>query len=236
MALICVASAAVERREASPPRYPPKAAEGTEGGVAPAVAAFTTRLSALRSPRFFAGGGRSWLGKTRARMRRENEFDCVEAASPLPTLPRKRGRRRAGPLPAAARRDNFPLLRGSFHRVLHVRKSLELGVPELPVYLFDLAHVDVVHDVAGVRIDRDRAARAFPGHALHRCDQSVAVGVAARLLERFVEEVHAVIAAQRDEIRTEMVVLLDRRDIGPVERGIVRGGIGPGGDHAEHLI
>ena len=46
----------------------------------------------------------------------------------------------------------------------------------------------------------------------------------------------AVIGAERNEIRTEVVRLLDSGDIGLVECGIMRGGIGPGGNHPEHLI
>src|SRR5689334_1404607 len=49
----------------------------------------------------------------------------------------------------------------------------EFDVVEFAVDLLDLADVDVLHDVAGFRIDRDRAARAFPLHALHRCDQRI---------------------------------------------------------------
>ena len=126
----------------------------------------------------------------------------------------------------------FPRL----HRVPHIRISLEFRAPELPVQLFDLADIDVADNVAGCRIDRDRAARALPRHALHRADQRVAVGIAVRLLQRFVDQVHPVIAAERNEIGPEMTGLLHGGDVSLVEGGIVRGGIRPGRDHAEHLI
>src|SRR3954469_7269778 len=52
--------------------------------------------------------------------------------------------------------------------ILHRPKSPEFDVVEFAVALLGLADVDVLHDGAGFRIDRDRAARAFPLHALHR--------------------------------------------------------------------
>src|SRR5262245_40320756 len=59
------------------------------------------------------------------------------------------------------------LLLLGLHRILHGVEGGELDIVELAVDLLDLADVDVLHDVARVRIDRDRAARAFPLHALH---------------------------------------------------------------------
>src|SRR6478609_7956965 len=83
--------------------------------------------------------------------------------------------------------------------VFHGLKRLEFDVVEFAVDLLDLADVDVLHDVAGFRIDRDRAARAFPLHPLHGLDQAVALGLAAGLLERLVDQMDAVIAAHRHE-------------------------------------
>src|SRR6185312_8110488 len=83
--------------------------------------------------------------------------------------------------------------------ILHRLKSREFDVVEFAVDLLDLADVDVLHDVAGFRVDRDRAARAFPLHALHRRDQRVAVGLAAGLLQGLVNQADAVIAADRHE-------------------------------------
>src|SRR5580692_419278 len=77
--------------------------------------------------------------------------------------------------------------------VLHCLKGRKLDVVELPVYLFDLADIDVVHDIAGLRIDVKWAARAFPSHALHRRQQGIAVGSAAGPFQSFVDQVHAVV-------------------------------------------
>src|SRR6202140_1043262 len=51
--------------------------------------------------------------------------------------------------------------------VFHGLKGLEFDVVEVAVDLLDLADVDVLHDVAGFRIDRDWAARAFPLRPFH---------------------------------------------------------------------
>src|SRR6201995_318114 len=92
----------------------------------------------------------------------------------------------AGRCRAFATRTSMSLL--GLAGVLHVREGLELDIVELAVLLLDLADVDVLDDVARLRVDRDRAARALPLHALHGLDQLVAVGVAARLLERLVDQ------------------------------------------------
>src|SRR5438105_15447547 len=60
------------------------------------------------------------------------------------------------------------------HRLLHV----ELDVPQLPVPALDLADAHVLHDVARLRIDEHRAARAFEELALHRGQQRVAAACA----------------------------------------------------------
>src|SRR5438034_5056458 len=86
--------------------------------------------------------------------------------------------------------------------ILHRLEGREFDVVEFAVDLLDLADVDVLHDVAGFRIDRDRAARAFPLHALHGSDKGVAVRLAAALLQRFKDQVDAVIAAHRYEAGT----------------------------------
>src|SRR5262252_5444669 len=101
-------------------------------------------------------------------------------------------------------KSDGPLLRRRhFHRILDARIGLELFTPELTVRFDDLTDIDVADDVAGIRIDRDWPARAFESHALHGGHQGIAVGIAARFLERLVDQVHAVIGAERDEIRTE---------------------------------
>src|SRR6266700_4945569 len=96
--------------------------------------------------------------------------------------------------------------------ILDGLKGGELDVVELAVDLLDLADVDVLHDVAGFRVDRDRAARALPLLALHGLDQLGSVGVATRLLQRLVDQVDAVIAAHRHEARAGAVGLLVGRD------------------------
>src|ERR1700729_1061042 len=77
--------------------------------------------------------------------------------------------------------------------VLDGIEGLELDIVKLAADLLDLSQIDVLDDVAGLRIYRNRAARALPRHALHRRNEGVAVGVAAGLLERLVDEMHAVI-------------------------------------------
>src|SRR3954452_19250733 len=46
--------------------------------------------------------------------------------------------------------------------ILHRLEGREFDVVELAVDLLDLADVDVLHDIAGLRVNRDRAARALP--------------------------------------------------------------------------
>src|SRR5262249_14542918 len=55
-----------------------------------------------------------------------------------------------------------------FQRVFDGIEGRELDIVKLALHLLDLADVDVLDDVARLRIDRDRSARAFPFHALHR--------------------------------------------------------------------
>src|SRR3979409_2729976 len=101
------------------------------------------------------------------------------------------------PWPSTGKHPRSPPLSflGGFDRILDGLEGRELDVVELAVLLLDLADIDVLDDVAGVRIDRDRTARAFPFHPLHGGDQPIAVSLAAGLLQRLVGEQHAVIAA-----------------------------------------
>src|SRR5262245_38348735 len=129
------------------------------------------------------------------------------------------GRSRPPLLPCpgrAARAAGSPICRLLLHLqgVLDRIELRELDVVELAVDLLDLADIDVLDDLAGVRIDRDRPARALPRHALHRADQGVGIGLAAGLLERLIDQVHAVVAAERDEVRAQPAVrLLEGGDV-----------------------
>src|SRR5260370_7443432 len=73
--------------------------------------------------------------------------------------------------------------------VLDGLEGREFDVVEFAVDLLDLADVDVLHDVAGFRIDRDRAARAFPLHPLHGFDQRIPLGLPAVLLHPLLHHV-----------------------------------------------
>jgi hypothetical protein len=79
-------------------------------------------------------------------------------------------------------------------RVFDILNGRELDVPELAVHLFDPAHIDVADHIARFRIDGHRPARAFPGHSLHCGNEAVAVRLAARFSDGFIDNVHAVIA------------------------------------------
>src|SRR5450755_1820945 len=48
--------------------------------------------------------------------------------------------------------------------ILHIGKLLELGVVELSVDSFDAADIDRLNDVARLRVDHDRSARAVDAH------------------------------------------------------------------------
>src|SRR5258705_6584523 len=119
-------------------------------------------------------------------------------------------------------RSRSPTVAPSLLRLAGVLDGLEgceFDVVELAVDLLDLADVDVLHDVAGFRIDRDRAARAFPLHPLHGFDQRIAVGLATGLIEGLVDEMDAVIAADGHEAGTRAEGLLVGGDEILVHRG-----------------
>src|SRR6185437_2365733 len=116
---------------------------------------------------------------------------------------------------------------------LECAEVLELDVVELAVLALDLADIDVLGDVARLWVDADRSARAHPGKALGGGDEFVAFGGAVRLLQHFIDEVHAVIAADRHEVRPPVGIgLLEGADIGLVLRRIMRRRIDARGDHA----
>src|SRR5215472_18910058 len=85
-------------------------------------------------------------------------------------------------------------------RILDVLDLVERDVDELAADLLHPPDIDGLHHVAGIGVDRHRSARAVPLQPLGRRDQGIAVGVAARLLERLVDGMYAVIAADREEV------------------------------------
>src|ERR1043166_1368069 len=115
---------------------------------------------------------------------------------------RRRARTRVNPTlrPAATYRPRVRAPAGRLLRVLDVRDGGNVDVDQLAADLFDPADIDVLYHVAGFGIDRHRAARAFPLQALGRGDQGIAVGLTFGLFQRRVDDVHAVIAADREEV------------------------------------
>src|SRR2546421_6294246 len=112
--------------------------------------------------------------------------------------------RRAAPSTAGARgKPRAPAARLLLHfqRVFDGVEGGELHVVKLAIDLLDLADVDILNDLARLRVNGNRPARAFPFHSLHRGDQGLAVGLALGLLEGLVDEVHAIVTAERDEVR-----------------------------------
>jgi hypothetical protein len=127
-------------------------------------------------------------------------------------------------------------LLGGFHRILDGLERGELDVVELSAHPLDLAYVDILHDVARFRIDRDRSARALPLHALHGLDQRLAIGDAVGCFQRLVDEVHAVIAADRHEVRPETVRLLESFDERLVQPRRMCRRVEVRGDRSEHGV
>src|ERR1043165_4904408 len=91
----------------------------------------------------------------------------------------------------AARARGRLLLHRGLHRVLDVLDLVELDIDELAADLLDPADVNRLDHVARLGVDRDRAARALPRHALDRVYQLSALGVAVGLLQRRIDRVHA---------------------------------------------
>src|SRR5687768_943199 len=116
---------------------------------------------------------------------------------------------------------------------LHVRDRRELHVVELAADPLDSANVHVLHEVPLLWIKRDRAARARPARALHGIDERFAAGT-VRLLEALVDEVHAVVATDRHEVRAYAACgLLEGVDESLVFRAVVGRGIMVRGDGAK---
>ena len=123
------------------------------------------------------------------------------------------------------------------HRVFHVRNRFEFGIPQLAVLLLDLADIDVLDDVAGVRVDRDRAPRAFPRHPFHGADERVAIDRARGLPQRLIDDVHSVVAADREKVCPHAIVCFaDAVHEGPVLLGRMRRRVKVSGHRAEHDV
>src|SRR5262245_53428670 len=103
----------------------------------------------------------------------------------------------------AARLPGSRWLVGS-RRVLDVVDLVELDVERAHAGtwagVLDAPDVDRLHDVARLRVDRDRPARALPVHALGRCNEAFPVGLAGGLPQSLIDQVHAVPAADRVDV------------------------------------
>src|SRR5712691_12929953 len=121
-------------------------------------------------------------------------------------------------------------------RVLDVLDLVDLDVEQPAADLLDAADVDRLDDVARFRIDRDRAARAFPLHALRGRDECLAVGLAAGLPQSLVDEVHAVPAADAEEVRVAPPGRVVGADEFRVCRGLVVVVVVKGRDETERGI
>src|SRR5215472_8951770 len=128
----------------------------------------------------------------------------------------------------------FLLIHGSDAGVLEVLDLVEFDVVELAVDHLALADVDVLHDVARGGIDGHRSPRTRPGHALHCLDDLLAVGRATGLLQRFVDEMHAVVASNGHEVGPHTAVgLHERVDVCLVLGRVVRRRVVLRSDHPE---
>src|SRR2546430_5367045 len=128
------------------------------------------------------------------------------------------------------------LLHPLLDRVLDVLDLVDLDVDEAPADLLDAADINGLDDVASLRIDGDRAARAFPFHALRGRDERLGVGLAAGLLQGFVDEVHAVPAADAEEVRVAPPGRVVGGDEFRIRRGLVVVVVVEGRDQAERVV
>src|SRR5258705_574161 len=85
-------------------------------------------------------------------------------------------------------------------RILDLLDLVERDIDEFAADLLHPPDINRLYDVARLGIDRHRATRAIPCHALGRRDQGLAVGLAAGPLDRRGDGVHAVIAADRAKV------------------------------------
>src|SRR6516225_5067734 len=117
--------------------------------------------------------------------------------------------------------EDLQLLHALLHGILHVLEFGNFHVADLAIHLLHPADINGVDDVPRLRIDRDRAARAFPAHALYGADQAVAVHLSPGLLQRLVNDVHAVVPTDGEEVRVSPKLGFVGRDELLVERGVV---------------
>src|SRR6478609_242910 len=106
-------------------------------------------------------------------------------------------------------------------RVLHHWHRLELDVRDLAVNLLDAAHVLVLHDVARLRIDHDRAARAAIAlPTLQQLHRLVRIDLALLRDDDVEDRGHAVISADDLEGRlfSWSIFRLVRLDEGLIRR------------------
>src|SRR3974390_1416219 len=152
--------------------------------------------------------------------------------TPAPASLRRPSPQGGGGVPEITRSASLLGLAG----ILDALEGREFDVVEFTVDLLDLADVDILHDVAGFRIDRNRPARTFPLHALHSLDQRIAIRFAAGLLQRIVDQVNTVIAADRHEAGSLAERLLVGGDKLLVHRRRMSRRIEMRGDGAEYGI
>src|SRR6185312_2446376 len=87
-------------------------------------------------------------------------------------------------------------------RILDRLERVEFHVLQHAVHAFDLADVDVLGDVARLRIDFHRTTRAHPFHAFHRGHERITLGIALGFLQRLVDQAHAIVGSRGDHVRT----------------------------------
>lgn len=74
----------------------------------------------------------------------------------------------ADDLPVGAGTEEVELFLHCLGRIFDSLEGRDLRVVELAANLLDLADINVLDDVTGLRINRYGTARTFPFHALHR--------------------------------------------------------------------
>src|SRR5262245_8299301 len=117
--------------------------------------------------------------------------------------------------------------------ILDVLDLVERHIHELAADLLYPPDINGLYHVARIGIDRHRSPRALPLQSLGRRDQSIAVGIAARLLQRLIDGMHAVIAADREEVRIAPVHFVEQLDELDIERRFALVVVMPGRDDAE---